>query len=87
MVPSVENLHPISLMSCVGKVAEHAILNRLNDYLEGNNIYTHKLIGFRADLSTQDTMRLIKHQVIDGYSRDTKAILGLDLKKPFNSSS
>lgn len=83
--PSVENLRPISLTSCVGKVAEHAILNRLNDYLEGNDIYTHNMIGFRIGLSTQDAMMLIKHQVLDGYSRDTKALLGLDLEKAFDN--
>lgn len=70
----------------MGKVADHAILNRLNDYLEGNDIYTHNMIGFRAGLSTQDAMMLIKHQVIDGYSRDTKALLGLDLEKAFDNN-
>ncbi|XP_075741667.1 uncharacterized protein LOC142791818 [Rhipicephalus microplus] len=34
--PSVEILRPIFLTSCVGKVAEHAILYKLNYYLEGN---------------------------------------------------
>lgn len=28
---------------------------------------------------------LIKHQVLDGYSRDTKALLGLDLEKAFDN--
>nr|XP_037270602.1 uncharacterized protein LOC119162244 [Rhipicephalus microplus] len=60
--PSVENLRPISLTSCMSKVAEHAILNRLNDYLEGNEIYTQNMIWFRTGLSTQDAMLLIKHE-------------------------
>ncbi|XP_075543106.1 uncharacterized protein LOC142576707 [Dermacentor variabilis] len=34
-VPSIDNLRPISLTSCVGKVAEHEVLNRLTRYLEG----------------------------------------------------
>lgn len=83
--PSLENLRPISLTSCVGKVAEHAILNRLKDYLEDNNIYTHNMLGFRSSLSTQDAMKQIKHDILDGYSRDTKAILGLDMEKAFDN--
>lgn len=38
-VPSIDNLRPISLTSCVGKVAEHAVLNRLTRYLEENQVY------------------------------------------------
>lgn len=85
--PSIENLRPISLTSCVGKVAEHAMLNRLTDHLESNECYTHNMIGFRSGLSTQDAMKLIKHQVIDSGSADTKAILGLDLEKAFDNIS
>ncbi|XP_037526471.1 uncharacterized protein LOC119403622 [Rhipicephalus sanguineus] len=81
--PSLDNLRPISLTSCVGKVAEHAILNRLSRYLEDNDVYPHHMIGFRPGLSTQDAMKLIKNQIIDRNTRDTRAILGLDLEKPF----
>ncbi|XP_037579430.1 uncharacterized protein LOC119462158 [Dermacentor silvarum] len=82
--PNVDNLRPISLTSCVGKVAEHVILNRLSRYLE-DNVYTHHMIGFRAGLSTQDAMKMIKHHIIDGSTRDTRALLGLDLEKAFDN--
>lgn len=85
--PNVGNLRPISLTSCVGKVAEHVVLNRLSRYLEENNIYTHNMIGFRAGLSTQDAMKMIKHQIIDSNTRDTRALLGLDLEKAFDNVS
>lgn len=52
--PNFENLRPISLTSCVGKVMERVVLNRLNGYREDNQVYTHNMIGFRAGLSTQD---------------------------------
>ncbi|XP_037514966.1 uncharacterized protein LOC119391354 [Rhipicephalus sanguineus] len=48
--PNLDNLRPISLMSCVGKVAEHVVLNRLTRYLEDNGLYQHTMIGFRAKL-------------------------------------
>ncbi|XP_037518363.1 uncharacterized protein LOC119395147 [Rhipicephalus sanguineus] len=84
--PNVDNLQPISLTSCVGKVAEHVVLNRLRRYLEDNNVYTHNIIGFRAGLSTQDAMKMIKHQIIDHNTRDTRALLGLDLEKAFDNA-
>ncbi|XP_037561080.1 uncharacterized protein LOC119440224 [Dermacentor silvarum] len=43
------------------------------------------MIGFRAGLSTQDAMRMIKHHIIDGSTRDTRALLGRDLEKAFDN--
>ncbi|XP_037557528.1 uncharacterized protein LOC119434450 [Dermacentor silvarum] len=82
--PDVDNLRPISLTYCVGKVAEHVVLNRLSRYLE-DNVYTHNMIGFRADISTQDAMKMIKNHIIDGSTRDTKSLLGVDLEKGFDN--
>lgn len=83
--PNLENLRPISLTSCVGRVAEYAILNRLEDYLEDNEMYTNNMIGFRSALSTQDAMKQIKHDILDGYSKGVKAILGLGIEKAFDN--
>lgn len=83
--PNLDNMRPISLTSCVGKVAEHVVLNRLTRYLEDNGLYPYTMIGFRAKLSTQDAMKLLKHQVIDCNTRDMRAILGLDLEKAFDN--
>ncbi|XP_037505344.1 uncharacterized protein LOC119381643 [Rhipicephalus sanguineus] len=55
--PSLDNLLPISLTSCVGKVAEHAILNRVSRYLEDRDIYPHNMIGFRPSIATQGSHR------------------------------
>uniref|UniRef100_A0A6G5A9L2 Putative tick transposon n=1 Tax=Rhipicephalus microplus TaxID=6941 RepID=A0A6G5A9L2_RHIMP len=43
------------------------------------------MVGFRAGLSTQDALKLIKHQVIDNETRDVRAILCLDLEKAFDN--
>lgn len=64
---------------------EHALLNRINSYLEDTTAYPHSIIGFRAHLSTQDAVLLLKHQIFDGKSRHTKAILGLDLECAFDN--
>lgn len=43
----IQNMRPISLTSCVGKVMEHACLSRVNGYLESNDLYHSNTIGFR----------------------------------------
>lgn len=45
--PSMENLRPISLTSCVGKVFEHVLANRWQEYLEEEGLYPDSMIGFR----------------------------------------
>lgn len=77
--PDPENLRPISLTSCVGKVLEHVLLNRWQKYLERIEAFPHTIIGFRQHLGTQDAMLQLKHQVIDGQTSGNKAILGLDV--------
>lgn len=73
----LENLRPISLTSCLGKVMEHVILNRLNEYTESNGLLPHTLIGFRSNLSTQDIMWQIQQDILHpGPIRATRTILG-----------
>ncbi|KAM7303190.1 hypothetical protein ISCGN_013171 [Ixodes scapularis] len=86
--PQLDALRPISLTSCVGKLMEHVILNRLNNYMERKQLFPHTMIGFRPQLSTQDIMLRLKHQIIDGEQSsrlDTRAILGLDITKAFDN--
>lgn len=64
---------------------EHAFLNSINAYLEEAHASPHTMIGFRAHLFTQDAMLQLKEQILDNRTRDTKAILGLDLEKAFNN--
>lgn len=78
--PSIENLRPISLTSCVGKALEHVLINRWEKYLEDNDLFPESMIGFRSKLSTQDAMIQLKAEIIDDKTKTRdKAILGLDL--------
>lgn len=81
-----ENLRPISLTSCLGKLMEHVVLNRLQGYEEDNNLLPPSMLGFRAHLSTQDVMLQLSEEVIPK-SSNTRAILGLDLNKAFDNVS
>ncbi|XP_075534882.1 uncharacterized protein LOC142570380 [Dermacentor variabilis] len=80
-----ENLRPISLTSCVGKLMEHVVLTRLNRYMEENGLYPDTMIGFRPKLSACDVMLQLKDQIIDKQTRDTKVIVGLDVAKAFDN--
>lgn len=83
---SIENLRPISLTSCLGKLLEHMILNRINDHMEDNQLYLHSMVGFRAGLSTQDVMLQLEHQIVnteDKASMDGRVTVALDLTKAF----
>ncbi|XP_077543351.1 uncharacterized protein LOC144155642 [Haemaphysalis longicornis] len=84
--PSIENLRPISLTSCVGKVLEHVLNNRWQRYLEGEGLYPDTMLGFRERLSTQDAMILLQQDILDTsiLPHDNKAVLGLDLQSAFD---
>lgn len=81
----LSNLRPISLTSCIGKLAEHVILNRLSEHVEEKEYFPYTLIGYRPGLSTQDAMLRIKKSLLDRSTRDTKALLGLDVEKAFDN--
>ncbi|KAG0415320.1 hypothetical protein HPB47_007506 [Ixodes persulcatus] len=86
----LDALRPISLTSCLGKVLEHVVLNRLNRYAEANNVFADTMVGFRPKLSMQDVMLRLYHQIVAreyATKRDTRAILGLDISKVFDNVS
>lgn len=83
-----DNLRPISLTSCLGKLLEHVILYRLTAYVEEAGIFPTEMIGFRKHLSTQDIMLQLQKDIIrQSPGLDTKAVLALDLRGAFNNVS
>lgn len=61
---ALENLRPISLTSCIGKLIEHVILDRLQSHMQKENLYPNTMVGFRPHLSTQDTMLRLANEVL-----------------------
>lgn len=47
-----QNYHPISLLSCIGKLLERLILTRLQTWLESSSLIPNEQHGFRAHHST-----------------------------------
>ncbi|KAG0434571.1 hypothetical protein HPB47_019010 [Ixodes persulcatus] len=79
---TLEHLIPISLTSCLGKLMEHIILDRLTNHMNDADLFPHTMVGFRAGLSTQDILLQLSEQIIKSTGNfDTAAILALDLTK------
>lgn len=82
---AIANLRPISLTSCVGKLMERIVLNRLLIHLEQSQHLPHNLIGYRHHLSTQDVLLQLHEEITkETSSAQLKAILAIDLKKAFD---
>lgn len=84
--PGIDNLRPISLTSCMGKVLEHVLNRRWTEFMETKELYPPTMLGFRAKLSTQDAMLMIHKDLLEAPSKvDNRAILGLDVKSAFDN--
>lgn len=81
---TIDNLRPISLTSCVGKVLEHIIQTRIQEYMEEHNLFTEHMFGFRKQLSTQDVLLQLKEGV---HKQKWTALAALDLRKAFDRVS
>jgi len=54
---------PISLLSCIGKLAERIIKNRLYSYLENNNLLSSAQSDFRNFRGTGDNLLFMTQKI------------------------
>jgi hypothetical protein len=64
---------PISLTSCIGKLVERVIKNRLVRFLELNGILANQQFGFRKN-STQDNILFITQKISDCLARKKRCL-------------
>lgn len=84
--PTVENLQPIYLTSCVRKLLDHIILNGLQLYLEDAGKLPTTMVGFRPHLSTQEILLQLEEEVMAPATRNFPIVLlALDLKETFDN--
>ena len=76
---------PISLTSCIGKLVERMINERLNWWLEHNNIITPCQAGFRSNYTTEDQLIRLTQKIPNGFqmNKDTIAVF-VDLEKAYD---
>nr|XP_037280712.1 uncharacterized protein LOC119174037 [Rhipicephalus microplus] len=85
---AVDNLNLISLTSCVGKLFEHMIHDRLTSHLADNGYFADTMYGFRQLLSTQDIILLLKKDLVHHLSKNSKSsLLSIDSKSAFDNVS
>ncbi|XP_077525665.1 uncharacterized protein LOC144137607 [Haemaphysalis longicornis] len=84
---NIENLRPISLTSCVGKLMETMVRDRLSDYLEVQHTFADTMHGFRPHRSAQDILLQLHRDVIEPieHPSNDKVVLALDLKGAFDN--
>ncbi|KAG0419811.1 hypothetical protein HPB47_003858 [Ixodes persulcatus] len=68
------------------KLTERMVLERLMLHLEGNSpLHPHQL-GFRHGMSTQDILHMLRHQVLDAYSKvQRRTVVAVDVRKAFDA--
>ena len=76
---------PISLTSCIGKIAERMINTRLYWWLEKTQTLNNQQAGFRAGFRTEDQLFRLTQKIIDGFhdNKQTTAIF-VDLKQAYD---
>lgn len=78
---------PISLTSCVCKLYEQLIANRLKWYLEKHNLLASIQCGARKNRSTVDNLVNLQSSILKGFSKKhLTAALFFDIEKAYDST-
>ena len=82
----VKNYRPITVSSCLGKLFSLILNDRLQQFLETNNLISNAQIGFRKGHRTSDHILLLK-ALIDSYKQKKKHIYAcfVDFSSAFDS--
>ncbi|GFV70768.1 probable RNA-directed DNA polymerase from transposon BS [Trichonephila clavipes] len=80
-----DSYRPISLLSSLSKIAEHIILNRINQFINDTNFLNPNQYGFIKQLSTYHPLLGLTEQISAGFQRgrSTGAVF-LDIQKAFD---
>ena len=83
---NIDSYRPISLTSCIAKIMERMISERLTWYLETNNILSPSQAGFRRNHSTNQQVILLSQDIKEAFNNkeDTLAVF-VDLKSAYDN--
>ena len=81
-----KSYRPISLLSCVGKVAEKLVNTRLQWHMEKTESYSPTQHGFRPGRSTEDPLVSLDHQIRSTLvNKQVTVAVFFDLKNAFDT--
>ncbi|GFT22841.1 RNA-directed DNA polymerase from mobile element jockey [Trichonephila clavipes] len=79
------NYRPISLLSCLSKVYEFVLLQRLNQHCTASNFIIPQQCGFRPKCSTVHQLLRVTELIHSGFAKhEATGILFLDIAKAFD---
>ena len=80
------NYRPVSLLPQFSKILERLFNNRLNNFIEKNNVISESQYGFRANRSTSSALMDLIEQITDNLDNKQITIgIFIDLKKAFDT--
>jgi hypothetical protein len=80
-----KNYRPISLTSCIAKLCERLIANRLREILKKNKIIIKQQSGFRFKRQTKDNLAFLIQKTQESFSRKKKvAAVFFDISQAFD---
>ena len=85
---NVSNYRPVSLLSCLPKLAERVVAKRLRDHLNRHSILNPMQSGFRRHHSTQTQLTALLHDIGEAIDSGKKVRAAfLDISKAFDRVS
>lgn len=77
---------PISLASCIFKILERLIANRLNWFLEHYNLLPNSQFGFRRNRGCIDNLAILHSNILLGFQDDSSTLVSfLDIKAAYDN--
>ena len=82
---SPKGYHPISLISCISKVLERIVTDRVTSFLESRHLLSEGQFGFRKGRSTEDALwHLVTVVSVDLQQRQRLVLVSLDVQSDYD---
>lgn len=82
----VSSFRPIALSSVLAKITEHLVKNRLEFFIENNNVMTVNQLGFRKGRSTIDNISIFVSDIRIAFSKNESVLAAfLDISSAYDN--
>ena len=76
---------PLSITSCIGKILEKLLTNRIKSWAENNNIFNLQQNGFRKNRYTNDDLFKLSQSMRQNFNKSMiSTVVFLDVEKVFD---